>query len=319
MASLFLSPFRLIVGWGISPRILGPIAVAMIVLLRLTIGWHFLSEGTEKYESGNWTAKPFFVNAKGPLAGQFRQMVWDHDGALRLDRDRTMVVWATYRDRVGKHFGFDAGQAADAQRNYAKAVEQYDYVIELAANDLEEYQLGLGRIDELDRDPVRDGVTSLGGQRETVRRELSAKVAPTLSQIDAIWENYETSQNQLATDEQLQKHLPYKLVRPRSALMDTSIIDGLLPYFDMAVGWCLLLGFATPVVALAAAGFLGSVFLSQYPPATGPGSSNYQLIESMACLVLASTGAGRFAGLDYFIHLVIRKSVGSSTAAKENF
>ncbi|MEM6366263.1 MAG: DoxX family protein, partial [Planctomycetota bacterium] len=208
MASLFLSPFRLIVGWGISPRILGPIAVAMIVLLRLTIGWHFLSEGTEKYESGNWTAKPFFANAKGPLAGQFRQMVWDHDGALRLDRDRTMVVWATYRDRVGKHFGFDAGQAADAQRNYAKAVEQYDYVIELAANDLEEYQLGLGRIDELDRDPVRDGVTSLGGQRETVRRELSAKVAPTLSQIDAIWENYETSQNQLATDEQLQKHLP---------------------------------------------------------------------------------------------------------------
>jgi uncharacterized membrane protein YphA (DoxX/SURF4 family) len=74
----------------------------------------------------------------------------------------------------------------------------------------------------------------------------------------------------------------------------------------------LLLGLFTPVAALVAAGFLGSVFLSQYPPASGPSSSYYQLIEGLACLVLASTGAGRFAGLDYFIHLFIRRSLVKS-------
>jgi uncharacterized membrane protein YphA (DoxX/SURF4 family) len=92
--------------------------------------------------------------------------------------------------------------------------------------------------------------------------------------------------------------------------LDTTVIDPLVPYFDMTVGLCLLLGFFTPVAALAAAGFLGSVFLSQYPPAAGPMSTYYQLVECMACLVLAGTGAGRFAGLDFFLHLIIRKVWG---------
>lgn len=307
MAKFLLFPLRLAVGYGLSPRILGQIAIVMLVILRITIGYHFLSEGTEKYRAGDWTAKPFFANAKGPLAGQFRQMVWDYDGKIRLDRDQTMIVWATYRDRIGTHYGFDEKQAFAAKLQYNKAVEQYDYVIADNANEVEEFQLGLGRIDKLDRDPVRNGVDSLAGQRETVRRELIQKITPAFNQIDKIWENYETAQNAIATDEQLQRHLAYELVRPRNAFMDTSIIDTLLPYFDMTIGWLLILGLFTPVAALACAVFLGSVFLSQYPPTTGPGSSNYQLIESIACLVLASTGAGRFAGLDFFLHLFVRK------------
>ncbi|TWU01843.1 DoxX family protein [Neorhodopirellula pilleata] len=307
MAKILLFPLRLAVGYGLSPRVLGQIAVAMLVILRFTVGYHFLSEGTEKYRAGDWTAKPFFANAKGPFAGQFRQLVWDNDGTVRLDKDQTLIVWATYRDRIAKHFGFNEKQVALAQDNYAKAVQQYEYVVELAANDIQEFQLGLGRIDDLDKDPVRSGVDSLAGQRESVRRELTQKISPVFDQIDMIWENYETAQNQVATDEQRQRHLAYQLVRPRVALMDTSVIDGLVPYFDMTIGWLLILGLFTPVAALAAAGFLGSVFLSQYPPTTGPGSSNYQLIECLACLVLASTGAGRFAGLDFFLHLLVRK------------
>jgi len=308
VAKILLFPLRLAVGYGLSPRLLGQIAVVMLVILRFTVGYHFLSEGTDKYRSGDWTAEPFFANAKGPFAGQFRQLVWDYDGAVRLDKEQTMIVWATYRDRIAKHFGFDEKQVALAQENYAKAVNQYEYVTELAANDIEEFQLGLGRINDLDGDPVRSGVDSLAGQRETVRRELNQKIAPVFKQIDMIWENYETAQNQIATDEQLQRDLAYQLIRPRVAMMDTSVIDGLVPYFDMTVGWLLLLGLFTPVAALAAAGFLGSVFLSQYPPTTGPGSTNYQLIECLACLVLASTGAGRFAGLDFFLHLIVRKT-----------
>ncbi|MEM1224095.1 MAG: DoxX family protein [Planctomycetota bacterium] len=321
MAKILFAPIRLAVGWGLSPRLLGLIAVVMLVILRLTIGWHFFSEGTEKYQAGDWTAKPFFANAKGPLAGQFRSMVWDHDGALRLDRDRMLVAMASYRDRIAKHYGFDEAQSRQTQFNYASAVKQYDYVIgynegtDSASDDVEEYKLGLVRIETLDKDPVRDGVSSLKGQRETVRRELAQKAAPVLAAIDEIWCNYETTQNSVATTEQQLRHPSYPFRRPRQAVMDTSVIDQLVPYFDMAVGWCLLLGLFTPVASLAAAGFLGSVFLSQYPPTTGPGSSNYQLIECMACLVLASTGAGRFAGVDFFIHLIIRRFTGSPSRA----
>ena len=103
------------------------------------------------------------------------------------------------------------------------------------------------------------------------------------------------------------------MIKPRTNVIDTSEIDRIVPIFDIAVGLCLLFGFLTPVAALAAAGFLGSVFLSQLPPSSGPSSTYYQLIEAMACLVLAGTGAGRFAGIDYFLHLIVRRVWGGES------
>ncbi|WP_146523938.1 DoxX family protein [Novipirellula artificiosorum] len=311
MRKQLLVPLRLAVGWELSPRLLSIIGATMLVLLRLTIGWHFYTEGIEKYAAGNWTAAPFFVNAKGPFAEEFRGMVWDHDGSIRLDKDAIMLQWATDRDRVADHFGFDDEQRQQAQENYAKSVIQYESVLEENATDLEEYQLGKARMEKLDQDPTRDGVASLGGQRETIRKEWKGKAAPTLKQVDTVWKNYIIAQNSVASREQMETHGAYHLRKPLSALMDTSIIDVILPYFDIAVGLCLLLGLFTPVAGLAAAGFLGSVVLSQFPPATGPTSSIYQLIEAMGCLVLAGTGAGRFAGLDYFLHLIVRKVWGT--------
>lgn len=316
VAKILLLPLRLAVGYGLSPRVLGYLAIAMLVILRITIGFHFLSEGTEKFRDAKWSAKPFFANAKGPWAGQFRQLVWDYDGATRLDMKQTQIVWATFRNNVANHYGFTKEQQAEAQVNYAKAVDQYEYVMSLDANAIQEYRLGLERIAKLDADPVRDGVTSLGGQREMVRKQANELVSETLKQIDKIWENYETAQNQLATDEQRAQHPPYKLLRPRVAMVDTSVIDRVVPYFDMILGWMLIVGLFTPIAALAVGAFLFSVFLSQYPPTTGPSSSNYQLIESLACFVLAATGAGRFAGLDFFLHLIVRKVYGSDGATR---
>jgi len=314
---LVLSPLRLCVGWSLSPRLLGLTGALMLVLLRLTVGWHFYSEGLDKKEAGDWTSAPFFANAKGPFADDFRQMVWDSDGAFRLNRRAAMENWAIFRDQVGNHYGFSADQKKQAQANYGKAVEQYDWVLSENATELEEYALGRERILELEGEgpekTVRDGVSSLGGQRDTIRREWSQQAAPALAQINAIWANYEVNQNAISDPTQ-SKASPYlRLIKPRTERIDTSVIDEFVPYFDIAIGLCLLLGFFTPVAALAAAGFLGSVFLSQYPPTTGPASSNYQLIECMACLVIAATGSGRFAGMDYFLHLIVRKVWGRHT------
>ena len=194
MLKFVLSPLRLCVGWSLSPRILGLTGAVMLVLLRLTIGWHFYSEGIDKKAAGDWTAAPFFTNAKGPLAANFRGLVWDADGEFRLNRAAAMQNWAVFRDGVGNHYGFSEAQKAQAQANYAKAVEQYDWVLAENATDLEEYALGRERIEKLETEAqekaVRDGVASLGGQRDTIRREWKQKAAPTLAQIDAIWANY---------------------------------------------------------------------------------------------------------------------------------
>jgi uncharacterized membrane protein YphA (DoxX/SURF4 family) len=352
-----LFPLRLCIGWGLSPRLLGLIGATMLVLLRVSIGWHFYSEGVDKLDARNWSAAPFFSNAKGPFAEQYRQLVWDSDGRLRLDREATMMSWAVFREQTAEHYGFSedlqaplieqkelivqtakqesrslsdeetatvkaidqklrlhASQRVQAQENYIKAVAQYDWVLSENASNLEEFILGRDRITELDTDahekPIRDGVTSLGGQRETIRREWRQKGASALGQINTIWGSYESAQNAMASEEQALAEPPLRLVPPPTNSIDTSIIDPIVPYFDFAIGLCLLLGLFTPVAALAAAGFLGSVFLSQFPPGTGPTSSYYQLVECMACLVLAGTGAGRFAGLDYFLHLIVRKVWG---------
>ena len=271
--TLLLSPLRLCVGWGISPRVIGLTAAAMLVLLRLSIGWHFYTEGVDKRESGNWSAAPFFANAKGPMAEQYRRMVWDFDGRYRLNRSATMQVFAVYRDQVSNHFAFDEEQKRQAQGNYAKAIDQFDWVMEENAADIEEYNLGRDRIGGFDTDPkersLRDGVSSLGGQRDTIRREWNDKTKPAFTLIDKIWNNYEIAQNSVATQRQLDSNGRYSLTRPRTNNIDTSVIDGWLPYFDIAVGLCLLLGFFTPVAALAAGVFLFSVFLSQYPAGHG--------------------------------------------------
>jgi hypothetical protein len=38
------------------------------------------------------------------------------------------------------------------------------------------------------------------------------------------------------------------------------------------------------------------------------------LVEGTAALVLAMTGAGRFAGVDYFLHLLCRKAWSNGEA-----
>lgn len=306
-SKVLLSPLRLAVGWTAHPRHLGMVGVIMLVMLRLSVGWHFYAEGVDKKTSPDWDAAPFFANAKGPFAPHFHGVVWDWDGSVRLDIERSKKYLATYRNVAIRHFGFDKSQQRQAQQAYADVIAQIEWELESNAQDIEQYELGRERIARLTGDPVRDGVDSLGGQRATIRQEWKALVAPVFVQIDKSWTLYEKAINEIASDEQRSKAGYLNLSKPRTQTVDTSVLNKIVPYFDLAIGICLLLGFLTPVAALAAAGFLGSVFLSQYPPEPGPGSTYYHLVEAMACLVLAGTGAGRFAGLDFIFHAIVRR------------
>ncbi|MCG8648245.1 MAG: DoxX family protein [Pirellulales bacterium] len=313
MQKLLLFPLRLCVGWGLSPRLLSLIGATMLVLLRVSIGWHFYSEGVDKYQSGKWDAAPFFANARGPFADEYRKLVWDADGSFRRDVEATEKHWNKFRDRLRRHYQFNDDQKKASQRIHDEAVKRVGQVLQDNATILTEYDLGLQRMADLNDDPSREGVASLRGQRETIRREILAQVGPVLAQIDAVWANYESAQNAIASSEQQDQNPKLELGKPPLGRMDTYRMNRIVPYFDLTIGLCLLFGFFTPVAALAAAAFLGSVFLGQYPPTTGPTSSNYQLVECMACLVVAATGSGRFAGLDYFLHLVVRKSWAAPT------
>ncbi|MEZ6091376.1 MAG: DoxX family protein [Pirellulaceae bacterium] len=300
-------PIRLATGWGPFPKKISLLAALMLVLLRVSVGWHFYSEGTDKFKD-DFDSSRFLNAARGPFEDYFHAAVWDRDGELRLNASATESRWKWYRKTAGTHFEFDEKQKKQADDVLKRTWGQYQYALESNADDIVEIEFGRRRLAELKLKPERRDVASLLGQRQTIEKEWRRKLDPILKEIDNAWRNLERDMNAIATDEQTRRYGYFELPPLRNQRIDTTVMDKYVPWFDCTIGVLLLLGLFTPVAALAAAGFLFSVFISQFPPANGPVSTYYQLIESMACLVLASTGAGRFAGLDSIIHAAFHRN-----------
>lgn len=269
-----------------------------LLALRLCIGWHFYKEGVAKVGDESWTAAGFLEAARGPFADQYRALVWDRDGSFRRDRGRTEATWKMYIDGAAEHFGFDEEQRKASDEILRRHVAQLVWVQQENAEELAEYELEQGRIDALRSDPTREGVASLRGQREEIVSKWEKKRDATLTQIDLVWENLERAINRLATEPQMESQGYYYLQRPRLARIDTSVIDDIIPYFDIAIGLCLLVGLLVRPVAIVAALFLFSVVLSQFPGYPGTQPTYNQAVEACGLLVLAGVGAGRIAGLD---------------------
>ncbi|MEM8734557.1 MAG: hypothetical protein AAGG44_10070, partial [Planctomycetota bacterium] len=60
--------------------------ILALVALRVTIGWHFYMEGASKVRGNGFSSTGFLQGAKGPLADKFQNLIWDHEGRLRLDQ-----------------------------------------------------------------------------------------------------------------------------------------------------------------------------------------------------------------------------------------
>jgi len=86
---------RTVTGW----------TVFFMVLLRISIGWHFAYEGVWKLMQPDWRATSYLVRSSGPLRPMFRAMVWDVDGLERLTPesvkhriDERFEVWVNHYD-----------------------------------------------------------------------------------------------------------------------------------------------------------------------------------------------------------------------------
>jgi uncharacterized membrane protein YphA (DoxX/SURF4 family) len=90
------------------------VAVALIVLLRLSIGWQFLYEGLWKYDMADsatpWSAEGYLKAAQGPFRDRFRAMAGDPDDLSWLDFDQMSQRWANWRQRFNTHFKLDEAQ-----------------------------------------------------------------------------------------------------------------------------------------------------------------------------------------------------------------
>ena len=280
----------------------GMVTIICLVALRVAVGWHFFREGADKMQS-NWSSAGFFSNAKGPLADVYKSMIWDAEGRYRLHLDTTLEAWDRYRARAAAHYGFDEAQKKQAAEVLKQHEAQLRWVLESNAEEIAKYFRNLERREKQRQQAEMEQVASLREQGSSLEADLKKARGPWLATIDKLWASYQQQMTAVATPEQLrQGELDLEL--PGRRPLDTEFLNDVIPYFDMAVGACLILGFCTRLAALAGAGFLASVVLTQWPGAPGAMPTYYQVVEMLALLVIAATGAGRFAGLDYFVEAV---------------
>jgi uncharacterized membrane protein YphA (DoxX/SURF4 family) len=276
------------------------------------VGWHFYKEGATKLPDPNWTAAYFFTGSKGPLKPIFESFVWDKDGKARLnyasegdwpkiDTDITKEAWDQHRAKVVEFYAFDEDQAQRAKEVQQDWEEQLDWYFSENKEDILKYFHGLDRRAAIRQDAARQSVESLRGQSEKIEAELSAEKGPWLAQVEKLWTGYEKALNAIATPEQLERG-EARLPKPAVGWLDTNFIDWFVPKFDIVVGILLLLGLFTRVAALAGAGFLFSIVLTQWPGAPGAEPVYYQVIEMLGMLVLAAVAAGQYAGLDFILY-----------------
>ena len=87
------------------------LAVALLVVLRISIGWHLFYEGLWKLGTQNtaspWSAENYLKYSTGPMRSTFRQMTGDANDLSWLDFDAMSAKWDAWRDRFVSHYGVE--------------------------------------------------------------------------------------------------------------------------------------------------------------------------------------------------------------------
>ncbi len=273
--------------------------ILALIALRVGIGWHFYMEGVSKVRGHDFSSVGFLNSAQGPLADQFQQMIWDNDGRLRLNQESVNQLFANAADQSAAHFGLTDDQKKNLDRVKKQYIDKLNDVYAESNDEIFKYSESIDRVATMDGSKMWNEVSSLRGQKEKIEKERMSGVRSALASIDAIWKQYEGRLNSVANATQLQNAGYFHFARPGEGLVSASFVDKIVPIFDMCVGILLIVGLLTPVAAWAAAIFLVSVVLSQMPGYPGTQPTYFQAVECLAAIVLATTDAGRYAGLDF--------------------
>jgi uncharacterized membrane protein YphA (DoxX/SURF4 family) len=285
----------------------GFLGAFFIVLLRVAIGWHFLYEGWEKFESTQSGKEPFSAevylrNATGPLAPYFRGMVPDVNGLALLDPVRLKAAWRNDVDRITDHFAFPPDKRAEAQETLDQSLQWADHWFNNPENaeKREKYYHDLREIQSTESDPQ-----SLSFEKERAwdaRRSVDADRRSLTAPLLEHGKELRDAVVKLAKPEQ------QKTAGAASRPWNSLELHNLLTIYGLiAIGLCLMAGFLTPWAALGAAFFLANIYLSMPPwpglPPNPRAEGHYlfvskNLIELIACLAIATTPSGHWIGVD---------------------
>ena len=286
------------------------VAVVVLVLLRLSIGWHFFYQGTSKLRNESFSSEPFLRQAKGPFAERFQALIPDFYGLQRLNGETVVSGWDAYRKQFEEHYALAPEDRAAAKDMLTIRKVQLTSYLGGNADAIDKYRKEVGRYREAQD---RADLNTVAFEKKRLwdkRQQLHAESRTWLAEVDSINNSYRDDLNRLLDEDQKGRGpVPQEPTRLQR-------VDKLVTYSNLAIGGCLLIGLFTRFAALSGGLFLLSIVLQQpelpsvYPPApASAGRSlliNKEFIEMMAMFVLATTHVGRWGGVDFFIHRITR-------------
>jgi uncharacterized membrane protein YphA (DoxX/SURF4 family) len=276
------------------------LGVAGLVLLRVTVGWHFLYQGIWKLETPSFSAAGFLSQAKGPLAEHFYSMVPDIDGAEHLDFQTQLAAMKLYADAFASQNDLDEAQKA--------TVATILKIRQAALSDLlaEEVRTPEGKKKQQLKEPYSEHLHKLARLAEEKaaaghdmpyeqkriwdeQQRLRGQAAGWSKEIDKIWDQLKADlvgvlDGKPARELDLRPQTLAKLESAKTAaaepgeaqaegdeplratvVMPSSLehIDRLVTYSNIAIGACLIAGLFTRFSALAGALFLAQIVVAQ--------------------------------------------------------
>jgi len=292
----------------------GLATVFALFALRLVVGWHFFSEGSQHLADLRWSSEGFLRAAKGPLAPYYQAPLpaagFGFDDTLHVSTttsaDASEVIDA-WRDRVTaglksaeEHFVEIYKPTADQQAEMNRIVERrqaqfLDWLTD-TREDLVDHVHQWQRLVWAQKSPSATGVPFEKKRIAEVQSKLKGQAGPWTSHVRGIERSMLEELDAGLSDDQRAAGLA---VAPRSSLEK---IDRFMAYGITLVGGCLIVGLLARLAALAGALFLLSVVLAQPPWLNDTLPTYPQLLEMLTLVTLATVPVGRWAGLDFFLH-----------------
>lgn len=302
-----------------------------LVLLRVSIGWHFLVEGLDKYHNPGWTSEPYLREATGPLAPKFREIAGDRVvEQLTLGEGKTFPAaleqeWQRHLDAVTHHVELTAKQKEEASRVFDQSKSNTLTWFLRPQGVAKPAALEPKIIEELDVLERLKRLRDLQVQAEKIEAELpergkkawkewiDAKASATKyradlkKDLDGQTKAFKDAIQGILTPEQKGRGPAPDLPRPIDWNRQLDVADNVVKFGLIGVGAGLILGAFTRLAAFLGAVLLIMFFVAMPPLPYLPESPraeghylyiNKNIIEALALLALAFLPTGRWAGVD---------------------
>ncbi len=288
----------------------------LLVVLRLTVGWHFFTEGSKHLAEPHWSSEGFLRQAKGPLAPYYHSVLppsgFRLDETLHSGTDAAALIerWKgemtkqlqSSGEAFRRTYQLDEAQKAEVEKAVKRRLNQFEGWLDEHRSEMAEHVHGWERLEKARSSKSAGDVPFEKKRIDDALGKLNGEVSGWVAQLRAIERDLQTDLDETLKPDQAHS----SVVPPERATLDQ--IDHVMKYGIVGVGACLILGLFTRLAAFLGGAFLASVVLSQ--PAWLPGAApTYpQTLEMLVLFTLSTLPVGRWCGLDFFLHHLFGRS-----------